>query len=131
MEVISEEDVQTEVRYKRTSIGGGSGASGSTTSYIIVLSGVIVLLSLVVAGLCIYNKYSLARRAHIKEAIHSQHPEDIPSGPDGFALEGQYNPADPGKSVEFVADSCKRPAPSRNDTVSKLFQSLAEADVDY
>ena len=131
MEVVEEEDVKTEVRYKRTSIGGGSAASGSTISYIIILSGVIVLLSLVVAGLCIYNKHSLAKRAHIKEAIHSQHPDDIPSGPDGFALEGQYNPKDLGKSAEFIADSCKRPAPSRNDTVSKLFQSMAEADLDY
>jgi len=129
LEVVEEEDVKTEVRYKRTSIGAAKEFTGSTTSYIIVLSGVIVLLVLVVAGLCLYNRLSLAKRSLIKEAIHQHAPGEMVSGPDGHALEGQYVPKDPEKSAEFIADSCKRAAPSRNDTVSKLFTYTM--DVDY
>ena len=75
-----------------------------------------------VVGLCLYNRYSLARRALIKEAIHDHAPGEMVSGPDGHALEGQYMPKDLEKSAEFIADSYKRPtgAMSRNDTVSKL-----------
>ena len=55
------------------------------------------------------------------------------SGPDGHAFEGQYQPKDLEKSAEFIDDSKKRPAGamSRNDTVSKLFYSMGEGDVDY
>ena len=130
--------MQTEVRY-RTSTIGGQGPAGNTTSYIIVLGGVIIVLFLVVAGLCLYNRYSLARRAVLKEAIHAQHPGEMSiTGPRGFALEGQYEPKDVERSVEFIADSYKRAAGSnsrsrsrndRNDTVSKM---LATADaLDY
>lgn len=76
-----------------------------------------------VAGLCLYNRYSLNKRALIKEAIHEHAPGEMISGPDGHALEGQYMPKDLEKSAEFIDDSKKRPAGamSRNDTVSKLF----------
>ena len=125
-----EEDVKTEVRY-RTSLTGAvpqRQPQGGATSYIILLSGVILGLLLVVAALCLYNRYSLTRRALIKEAIHTQHPGEIGAGPRGFALEEQYNPRDVERSVEFIADCSKRAAPSRNDTVSKMMATVDAVD---
>jgi len=87
----------------------------------------------VVFGLCLYNRYSLNKRALIQGAIHDAAPGEMISGPDGHAFEGQYQPKDLEKSAEFIDDSKKRPAGamSRNDTVSKLFYSMGDGDVDY
>ena len=127
------EDVRTEVRYRTSTVSDRQPQSGgSTTSYIIILSCVILLLFLVVAGLCLYNRYTLAKRSIIKEAIHTQHPGEVGDpGLRGFALEGQYNPKDIERSCEFIADSCKRPAPSRNDTVAKMMTTLDAGDLEY